>query len=426
MMAKTKEQQNQLRTHPNARRAVPFTRVVNKPPVQSTVPLPRVQAAPTVDDCHPGGGFSEMQNIRMTTPIAIPLVQIVNSPTQIDGSQLQIVESQGKHGPPSARPNYILQDDDDEQQHGYNTRSQTTRIMHEAILACIYITKQKFELLAAKMSSQKFPMMWFCEMANSVLGEQGKLLEYQHLIANSKTRATWTHSYGNKLGHLIQGMPSQAKGMDTIFFIPWHMVPKERAKYVTYGLITCLIQPEKIEEPNRTRLVAGGDRVHYLFDAGTPTTNLLTVKLLIKSMISTPGARFFMMDIKNFYLCTPMSQYKYMQLKLSDTPEDVIKHYKLLDIATLDGYVYWEIQQGMYGLPQAGIIAQELLAKRLKEHGYSQSKTTPGLWTHEWQPIMFSLVVDNFGVKYVGKEHAQHLLRTVQKYYKCSFKEDGE
>ncbi len=47
-------------------------------------------------------------------------------------------------------------------------------------------------------------------------------------------------------------------------------------------------------------------------------------------------------------------------------PEDVIEHYKLRNIATPDGYVYCEIQQGMYGLPQAGIIAQELLAKRLK------------------------------------------------------------
>ncbi len=68
-----------------------------------------------------------------------------------------------------------------------------------------------------------------------------------------------------------------------------------------------------------------------------------------------------------------------MQLKLSDMLEDVIAYYKLLNIATPDGYVHCEIRQGMYGLPQAGIIAQELLAKRLKEHGYSQSETTPGL-----------------------------------------------
>ncbi len=44
-----------------------------------------------------------------------------------------------------------------------------------------------------------------------------------------------------------------------------------------------------------------GDRVHYLFNAGMPTADLLTIKLLINSVISTPGARFFTRDIKNFY-----------------------------------------------------------------------------------------------------------------------------
>ncbi len=80
----------------------------------------------------------------------------------------------------------------------------------------------------------------------------------------------------------------------------------------------------------------------------------------------------------------------------------------------------------MYGLPQVGIIAQELLAKRLKENGHFQSKTMPGLWTHEWRPIAFTLVVDNFGVKYVGEEHEEHLLKMVQKYYKCLFDTEGE
>jgi hypothetical protein len=78
-----------------------------------------------------------------------------------------------------------------------------------------------------------------------------------------------------------------------------------------------------------------------------------------------------------------MAHYEYMQLKLSDMPEDVIAHYKLLNITTPDGYIYCEICQGMYGLPQVGIIAQELLAKELKEHGYSQSETTPDLWTNK-------------------------------------------
>jgi hypothetical protein len=79
-----------------------------------------------------------------------------------------------------------------------------------------------------------------------------------------------------------------------------------------YGLITTLIRPEKLDEPNRTRLVAKGDRVHYPRDAGTPTVDLLTVKLLLNSTISTPNAKFMPMDIKDFYLNTPMAWYEYM------------------------------------------------------------------------------------------------------------------
>jgi len=60
----------------------------------------------------------------------------------------------------------------------------------------------------------------------------------------------------------------------------------------------------------------------------------------------------------------------------------------------------------MYGFPQAGLLANELLEKRFNEHGYHQSKLVPGLWKHEWRLIQFTLVVDDFGVKYVGKEHA--------------------
>ncbi len=158
-------------------------------------------------------------------------------------------------------------------------------------------------------------------------------------------------------------MPGRNKVTNTIIFIQQHKVPKDREKDVTFRMITCLIRPQKNDDPDRTRLVMGGDRVHYPSNGGTPTSNLLTVKLLINSIISTPGAKFFTMDIKDFYLNTSMARYKYMCLKLSNMPEVVIAHYKLLDVATPDGYVYCEIQKGIYGLPQAGIIAQELLTK---------------------------------------------------------------
>ena len=158
-----------------------------------------------------------------------------------------------------------------------------------------------------QMAALPIPMAEFCEMANAVVGDNRELLEYCHLIANEKTRATWQHLYQNEIGQLAQGMPGRNKGTNTIFFIKKNQVPRYRAKDVTCGLITTLIRPEKIDKPNRTRLVAGGDRVHYLGDAGTPTANILTVKILLNSIISTPKEKFMTIDIKDFYLNTPMA-----------------------------------------------------------------------------------------------------------------------
>ena len=104
-------------------------------------------------------------------------------------------------------------------------------------------------------------------------------------------------------------------------------------------------------------------------------------------------------DISNFYLNTPMDRYEYMRMKLDMFPDDVIEEYNLRDNVEPNGYVYIEVRKGMYGLRQAGLLAQKLLAKRLAKHGYTQSDVTAGLWTHEWRRICFSLVVDDFGVK---------------------------
>jgi hypothetical protein len=58
--------------------------------------------------------------------------------------------------------------------------------MQEAMLACNDITKPTFKI-SAKLETRKFLLIWFYKMADSVLGKQGKLLKYQHLIVNPKT-----------------------------------------------------------------------------------------------------------------------------------------------------------------------------------------------------------------------------------------------
>ena len=96
-------------------------------------------------------------------------------------------------------------------------------------------------------------------------------------------------------------------------------------------------------------------------------------------MISTPNAKFMTIDIKKFYLNTPLKRYEYLCLKIKDIPEDMKQEYKLGEKLTQDGLVYVKVCKGMYGLPQAGMLAQELLAKRLATHRYAQSKLTLGL-----------------------------------------------
>ena len=201
-----------------------------------------------------------------------------------------------------------------------------------------------------------------------------------------------------------------------IDFIPYNKIPPNET--VTYGRIVCTYRPQKTEK-ERTRLTVGGNLIVCDFDVSSPTSDLTTAKILFNSVISTPGARFLTLDLKNFYLNTPLPTARYMRIKLDIIPDEIIKKYNLTTIAH-QGWVYVKIKRGMYGLPEAGILANKLLKKRLSEKGYYEAQFTPGLYRHVWRPITFSLVVDDFGVKCNGIQHAKHLLQTLEQHYEVS------
>eukprot|EP00804_Cyclotella_cryptica_P030137 CCRYP_009543-RA/>CCRYP_009543-RA protein AED:0.35 eAED:0.35 QI:0/0/0/1/0/0/2/0/428 len=246
-----------------------------------------------------------------------------------------------------------------------------------------------------------------------------KMLNYRQLLRHPSYNADWTLLSSNEFGRLANGVGGRVQGTNTITFIPKSAVPRDCRKDVTYGTFVCTVRPEK-KEPNRTRFVVGGDRINYPGEVATPTANMLVTKILLNSTISTRGAKFMTMDISNFYLNTPLAQPEFIRLNISDIPQEIIEEYNLRDIADEDGSTYLQANKGMYGLPHGGLIANELLEKRLNKAGYYQSKLVPGLWTHTNPPIEFTLVVDDFGVKYIGKEHALHLKSVIEEHYKCS------
>jgi hypothetical protein len=84
------------------------------------------------------------------------------------------------------------------------------------------------------------------------------------------------------------------------------------------------------------------------------------------------------------------------------------------------GWVYIEIRKGMFVLKQAGLLANQLLQKRLAPFGYYPDPHTPGFWLKKTRPIVFSLIVDHFAVKYVGRQHADHLQNALLHSYELT------
>jgi hypothetical protein len=206
----------------------------------------------------------------------------------------------------------------------HNTCSQVQHrtITQEAILACMntcsYITS--WSLTPANAARCLFPI----KILNTVLDMRtGKLLEMRHLLVNPKYKELWGKSYTPELGRMAQGIPGISKGTDTIVFIARDEIPFARLKDVTYGHVCINYHPKK-DDPNRTCLTVGSSRVNFLGDCGTPTVDMVTVKLHLNSVISTKGAHYCTIDLKDFYLRTPITRPEYMCMKIKDLPEDFV------------------------------------------------------------------------------------------------------
>ncbi|KAL7485958.1 hypothetical protein ACHAW6_011552 [Cyclotella cf. meneghiniana] len=168
------------------------------------------------------------------------------------------------------------------------------------------------------------------------------------------------------------------------------------------------------------RFVTGDNKINYLGEGANPTAEILVAKILFSSIISTPGACFMTMDISKFYIMNPLKLLKYIHTKLSDLPDKAINECNLHATASCNGMMFVKVIRGMYGLPEAGLLAQELLKKCLNKHGYFQRKLIPSLWKHEIQFIQFELTFDDFGIKYVNKEYTNHLKSVLKQHYKIS------
>jgi hypothetical protein len=241
-------------------------------------------------------------------------------------------------------------------------------------------------------------------------------------MKDPETAEVWQTAFGKDFCGMAQGDDKTGqKGTNSVFVMTHKEIDiaKAAGHKWTYSRVVVDYRPQK-EDPNRIRIAVGGNLITYRGNTSTRTADLTTSKLLWNSVLSTEGARYMCLDIKNFYLTAALDYYEYMKIPLALFPEWIKKQYNL-DTHARDGFVFLEIQRAVWGLPQAGILANKVLRKRLKPHGYYECVNTPGLWRHATRQITFSLVVDDFGVKYVGKVHADHSISCLkQETYKLT------
>jgi hypothetical protein len=203
------------------------------------------------------------------------------------------------------------------------------------------------------------------------------------------------------------------KDTGTMNFIQKSSIPKNR----TVAYYNPQVKVKSVDGTNtyRVRGTIGGDKVDYPGLVAANTADLKTIKLLINSVISTPSAKFMTIDIKDFYLGTILPRSEYMRISINHMSRKFAEENNLTDE---NGYYYVEIVKGIYGLPQAGLLAQKKLIHTLQINGYNMCPNTPCLFKHESRKIAFTLVVDDFGIKYESEKDVHHLISTLEQHYK--------
>ena len=156
------------------------------------------------------------------------------------------------------------------------------------------------------------------------------ITQYKKLSNNPLLKEIWTTGLGNEVGRMIQGNHKIGTKGTNFIFVMSHVeisnIPRDRV--VTYCRLVVDFWLQK-ENPNRVRMTAWDNILQYPGELTTRTADLTTSKIVWNSVLSTEGARFMGIDIKNFYLGTPLDQFEYMKMPLHLLPEHIIEQYNM-------------------------------------------------------------------------------------------------
>ena len=193
-------------------------------------------------------------------------------------------------------------------------------------------------------------------------------LGHNQLLCHPQCNNDWDQYYGNERRYLCQGVgkipngsAQRVEGTDTFHVIRYIDIPADCLKLFAYTKVVYELNTNK-EDKNRAQITVGGNRIIYLGNVCTKNGSLETNKWLPTAsyLVLVPTIPYLTL---NFYIYTDLPCLEYSCIKLSNIPEEFFQEYKLLDYIH-EGWIYFEIHKGVYGLPQSDMLANKLLKKR--------------------------------------------------------------
>jgi hypothetical protein len=186
--------------------------------------------------------------------------------------------------------------------------------------------------LANSVTDDNQPEPLYCSKTHyaypAVHPDTGCPAEYKDLSTSSQgTR--WKLGMSKEFGRLFQGYKDPTpehttKGTDTCKFITKQTVPKKP----TYVRIVSEYREQK-EDPYRVWLTVSGNLIEVTGDISTKGADLVTAKVLIHDIISTPNCRATALDIKDFYLNNDLPEKEYIRMRREHIPEAIWEQYNL-------------------------------------------------------------------------------------------------
>ena len=243
------------------------------------------------------------------------------------------------------------------------------------------------------------------------LDETNKPLTYR-TAKTSADKALWEVAEAKEFSKLLNPHPKSK--VCTMEFIPWEQKPRER-KASYYNPQIKVKQHLDGRLDRRVRGTYGGNITDFDGLRASYTADLQTVKLLLNATVSE-NAYLAVLDITDFYLGTPLEKKEYMFIAKNQIPESTLTEYGS-KIHWRDDKTMVQLNNSLYGLPQAGKVSADKVIHLLSRHGYTQCAHTPCLYTHATNGLYFTLVVDDYLLKYHDKAAAEHLISILEKEY---------